>query len=337
MIFKSVQIENYIKRPDEKIKAFLVYGSNDGLVLDTVKKIARSVCADLNDAFQVAELSGDDVAADFGKLYGEYNGQSLMGGRRVIMVRDAGNSLTKDLRKMLDGSNSENLLLLYANDLNKKSSLVKLAEDSDDMGCLPCYEDKNEDIYNVLKTMGLTFEPAAIQLLCSRLSGDRMINMAELEKLKTYMGAAKEVTPAIIMKVISDQSDSSTDDICYAVMEGDKVKADTLYNKYINEGNEPVSVIRALSYHVMKLLVCQAGIEKGEGLDKALQRLTPRLIFYRVEAFKQQLRLWNKDKILRALELLYDAEKDCKTTGMPAEDIVSMALLRLSGAAKRQM
>ena len=87
----------------------------------------------------------------------------------------------------------------------------------------------------------------------------------------------------------------------------------------------------------MKLLVCQAGIEKGEGLDKALQRLTPRLIFYRVEAFKQQLRLWNKDKILRALELLYDAEKDCKTTGMPAEDVVIMALLRLSGAAKRQM
>ena len=36
MIFKSVQVDNYIKRPDGKIKAFLVYGSNDGLVLDTV-------------------------------------------------------------------------------------------------------------------------------------------------------------------------------------------------------------------------------------------------------------------------------------------------------------
>ena len=104
MIFKSVQVDNYIKRPDGKIKAFLVYGSNDGLVLDTVKRLARSVCSDLNDAFQAAEISGDDVAADFGKLYGEYNGQSLMGGRRVIMVHDAGNALTKELRKMLDDS-----------------------------------------------------------------------------------------------------------------------------------------------------------------------------------------------------------------------------------------
>lgn len=335
MIFKSVQVDNYIKRPDDKIKAFLVYGSNDGLVLDTVKRLARSVCTDLNDAFQAAELSGDDVAADFGKLYGEYNGQSLMGGRRVIMVHDAGNQLTKELRKMLDDSKSENLLLLYANDLNKKSSLVKLAEDSADMGCVACYEDKNEDIYNVLKNMGLTFEPTAIQLLCSRLSGDRMVNLAELEKLKTYMGDAKDVTSAIVAKVISDQSDSGTDDICYAVFGGERAKADALYSKYINEGNEPVSVIRALSYHVMKLLTCQAGIEAGEGLDKAMQRLTPRIIFYRVEAFKQQLRMWNRDKILRASELLYAAEKDCKTTGMPAEDVAAMALMRLSGAAKR--
>ena len=335
MIFKPIQIDNYIKKPDQNIKAFLVYGNNDGLVLDTVKKLARSVCPNLDDAFQVAELSGDDIVSDFGKLYGEYNGQSLMGGRRVIMVRDAGNQITKELRKMLDDSKSSNLLLLYSNDLNKKSSLVKLAEDSSDMGCIPCYEDKNEDIYNVLKTMGLTFEPAAIQLLCSRLSGDRMINLSELDKLKTYMGDNKTVTPAIVAKVISDQSDSSTEDICYAVMDGNRVLADLLYSKYLNEGNDSVSVIRALTYHVLKLLTCQAGIEAGEVLDKAIKRLYPPLIFYRVEAFKQQLRMWNKDKLMRALDLLYDTEKDCKSTGMPANDIVSMALLKLSGAARR--
>lgn len=335
MIFKSVQIENYIKRPDSAIKAILVYGNNDGLVLDTVKRLARSVCSDLNDAFQVAELSGDDVVADFGRLYGEYNGQSLMGGCRVIMVRDAGNELSKDLRKMLDESKSQNLLLLYSNDLKKKSSLVKLAEDSSDIGCFACYEDKNEDIYSVLKSTGLTFEPAAIQLLCSRLSGDRMVNLAEIEKLKTYMGTAKEVTTAIVAKVISDQSDSSTDDICYAVMEGDRAKADLLFGRYVNEGNEPVSVIRYLTYHVLRLLTCQAGVEAGEGLDKAIKRLQPPIIFYRAEAFKQQLRMWNRDKILRALDLLYGAEKDCKTTGMPAENVVGMTLMRLAAAAKR--
>lgn len=335
MIFKSGQVESYIKKPDSRIKAFLVFGNNDGLVLDTAKKIARSICPDLDDAFQVAELSGEDVAADFGKLYGEYNGQSLMGGRRVIMVRDAGNQISKELRKMLDDSNSENLLILYANDLNKKSSLVKLAEGSDDIACVGCYEDKDEDIYNALKTMGLTFDPTALRMLYARLSGDRMINLAELDKLKIYMGDAKTVTADIVDKVISDQSDSSTDDICYAAMGGNRAKAESLYQKYVNEGNEPVSVVRALVYHVLKLLTCQAVMERKAGVDAAVKQLVPPIIFYRVDAFKEQLRLWNRDKLLRVLGLLYEAEKDCKTTGMPTEEIVSMTLMKVAGAARR--
>lgn len=71
-------------------------------------------------------------------LYGEFNGQSLTGGRRVIIVNDAGNDLTKAIRKMLDESpNTGNLLILSgAGSLNKKSSLVKLAEDSEDMAAV---------------------------------------------------------------------------------------------------------------------------------------------------------------------------------------------------------
>jgi len=336
MIYKSVQIDNYLKKPDMAVRAILVYGSNEGLQRDTIKKLAKSVCEDLQDAFRVAELNGADIAADFGTLYGEFNGQSLMGGRRVVIVRDAGNELTKELRKMLDGSKSDNLLLLSgASTLNKKSSLVKLAEDSADMAAFACYEDKNEDIYAVLRRMGMTFEPAAIQLLCSRLSNDRMVNLTELEKLATYMGDSKNVTPEIVLKIISDASDASQEDILYAALEGDKAKALVYYNRYLNEGNEAVAVMRAMMYHLMKLLVCQAGIENGEGTDKAMQRLTPRIIFYRADSFKRQLGIWNREKLLRALELVFEAEKNCKTTDMPSEEIVSMALLRLASAAKR--
>lgn len=335
MIFKTLQINNFIKKADKNIKAILVYGSNDGLVLESIKKLARSVCADLNDAFQVADISGESVSEDFGKLVAEYNAQSLMGGRRVIIVRDISTQLSKDIRKMLDESKSDNLLLMYANDLNKKSSLVKLAETSDDMACYACYEDKNEDIYNVLKTTGLTFDPQAIQFLCSRLSNDRMVNLSEIEKLKTYMGEAKNVTIDVIAKVISDQSNSSAEDICYATMNGNKERADRLFEKYLAEGNDPVTLLKSMVYHVMRLLQCAAGLEKGESEDEALKRLVPKLMFYRTDDFKMQMRKWRRDKLLLALELLYDVEKDCKTTGMPAEDIVGRMLLRVAGVANK--
>ena len=277
MIFKSVQVDGFVKKTDEKIRAVLVYGSNDGLRRDTVKRLAAAVCPDLNDPFRAAELAGGDLAADVGTLYGDFN-----------------------------------------------------------MAAVACYEDKNEDICSVLKSMGMTFEPAAVQLLCSRLSGDRMVNLNELEKLATYMGTAKNVTAEIVGKIISDASDAALDDIYYAALGGDKVKALSFYTRYVNEGNEPAAVVRGLTYHLMKLLVCRAGIENGESVDRAMQRLMPRIIFYRTDAFKQQLSYWSRDKLLRALEMLYAAEKDCKTTNMPAAEVVSMLLLRLAAAAKRQ-
>ena len=219
--------------------------------------------------------------------------------------------------------------------LNKNASLVKLAVSSEDMAAVACYDDKNEDIGSVLKKMGLTFEPKALQLLYSRLSGDRMVNLGELEKLSVYMGNAKNVTVGVIQKVISNVSDSNVDDIYYAALEGNKEEALACYTAYINEGNEPVSVVRSMTYHLFRLLICCAAMENGDTIDKAMGKLVPRVFWAQEDAFKRQLELWNREKLFRAFEILYDAEKDCKTTNMPADKIVSMMLLRVAGAAKR--
>ncbi len=337
MNIKPLQVDAYIRKPDNQIKAFLVYGSNEGLQREIVKKLAQSVCPDLNDAFQVSELNGDDLAADIGKLYGEFNGQSLMGGRRVIIVNNAGNDLSKSLREMLNESqNSPNLLLLSgASNLTKNSSLVKMASSSEDIAVVACYEDRNEDIGAVLRKMGLTFESDAVQLLYSRLSGDRMVNLGELEKLSVYMGNAKNVTVDVVRKIISDASDTNTDDIIYAALSGNKQEAINKYKTYINEGNDPTVLVRNMWYHFQKLLICQASIEKGNTVEKAMNSLIPKIFKLKEAAFKQQLFLWQRNKLLKAIELLYDTEKDCKTTNMPSTEIVSMLLLRLAGAAKR--
>ena len=201
MILKPLQIEKFIKEPDKNIKAILVYGTNDGLILDTAKRLARSICSDLTDAFQVSDILSEDIINDFGRLCGDYNSQSLMGGRRVVMVRDVTDAITKDLRKMLAESKSDNLLILSSVTLNNSSSLVKFFKEGENVALISCYDDKNEDIYNVLKTLGLTFPPASIQLLYSRLSGDRMINMAELEKLKTYIGNSLSYNSFSLVKI----------------------------------------------------------------------------------------------------------------------------------------
>lgn len=339
MIYKQAQIDKYLKKPDLNLKAFVIYGSNDGLVNEYVKKLVQTVSKDLYDPFSVVYFNCADVLADIGSLFAEYTSQSLMGGRRVIVVKDADNNLTKHLKIMFDGTPSDTLVIISSTSLNKKSSLVALAEEREDMGLIACYEDRDEDIFATARFMfvenGLTINNEALQLLCSRLSNDRKTNLGEIEKLITYMGDKKNVTADDIQICISDQSAASGDDVCYFAANGQTDKALKSFRKLVCEGNEPISIIRSLSYHFNKILTVKAFMEKGDTLDKAVFKLVPKIIFFRESSFKRQVTIWPRERVLSVLELLFKAEKECKTTNMPVEEIASYTIMQIASAASK--
>ena len=100
MIYKQAQLDGYLKKNNPEIKAFLLYGTNDGLIAELCKKIALTVTPNLTDAFCVVNLSWEDIKSDTGLLSSEYNAISLMGDRRVIILRDIDNDLTKSLKEI---------------------------------------------------------------------------------------------------------------------------------------------------------------------------------------------------------------------------------------------
>ncbi len=339
MIFKAAQIDKYLKKNDAAIKGFIVYGSNEGLVAEYVKNLTLSVCSDLHDPFCVVYLSASDINADPGLLFSEYTSRSLMGGRRVIVIKDADNNLTKHFKTLLDGTPSDTLIVAASSSLNKKSSLVSLGETREDLAVIACYEDRDEDNFStarsVLSENGVTIGNEALQLLCARLSNDRKTNLGELEKLITYVGDNKTVTVNDVQAVIADQSSSNTDDICYSAAGGYSDKALAAYRKLLNEGEEPISVVRAMWYHFSKVLTCLASMEKGDSPDAAMKKLFPRIIFFRESAFKRQLALWKRERVFSVLELLYKCERDCKTSNMPVQELVSYMIMQVSSAAAR--
>lgn len=68
----------------------------------------------------------------------------------------------------------------------------------------------------------------------------------------TYMGDKKNISAEDIQNCISDQSSSSGDDVCYFAVSGYAEKALRAFRKLINEGNEPISIVRSLTYHLIR-------------------------------------------------------------------------------------
>ncbi len=340
MIYKQVQTEAYFKKPDNKIKAVLLYGQNEGLIAEYTKKFVQTVAKDLYDPFAVAYLDWDNVKSDFGALASEYNSQSLMGVRRVVVVKEADNNLTKPLAEMLEKSKSDTLLLIVGSaSLNNKSSLVVLANTNNDMAAVACYEDRDENIVSSVKAMfaeqEITYTTEAFMMLCARLSNDRMSNANEIQKLITFVGSKKHFESDDVKAVVFDQAISGIDDLCFYVFSGVKTRALNSLKYLLNEGVEEVQITRALIRHVAKLLEAKGFTESGLSAIEAIKKVLPKNMFYRYDMGANQLGRWSRERLFDVMELLYKTEKDCKTTNMPAAEALSYTVLTLLSAAAK--
>lgn len=339
MNFKDVDITNYFKTPNASIKCVVIFGTNEGKIADYCSQFAKTVCPDLTDAFRVVSLSMDVLSKDTGVLFGEYNAQSLLGGRRVIIVKDATDLLTKHLKVLFDDNKSDALLILTSSALNTKSSLVALGKDRDDFAVIGCYEDRERDIKlfvrDYLTKSQITISDNALELLCMRLSNDKKANLSEMDKLVTYLGIRRNIEIDDIKLVISDTSSSSVEDLCYFIGLGQTDRAVDSYKELLNEGTEPVSIVRSISNHFLNLLSYSYGFEQGKRPDEIVSSVRPPVMFYRKEDLKTQINIWNKKAVLDAVSLLYQCERDCKTTNLPATEILSYTIMQLSGASRK--
>lgn len=340
MIFKQAQLDSYLKKGNSEIKAFLLYGANEGLISEVSKKLALTVTENLNDPFSAVNLSWDDIKADTGILSSEYNAMSLMGDRRVITLRDVDNELTKSLKEILPNSKSDTLLIICGgSNLNNKSSLVTFASNSDFMAAFACYEDREETLVASTKALlvekGITYTSDAFKLLCSRLSSDRKFNVNELEKLITYVGTKKHIEPDDVISVVFDQSSLGSEDLCYYTFSAKKNEALKSLKHLLQEGSEPVQIIRALMYHTNNLLAGKALTESGETSSNAIKKVLPKRFFYRYDEGAKQISMWSKDRLFDVMELLYKAERSCKTNHIPTNEYVTYTVLTLLSAASK--
>ncbi len=340
MKLTGAKAETFLKSPDAGIRVVLVFGPDGGLVRERVLRLVKGVVTDPSDPFRVAELTPAILKDDPARLADEAAALALTGGRRVVVVRDAGDTLSSLFQGFLANPMGDALVVAEAGDLGPRSSLRKLFEGADNAAALASYGDEGSSLQHViqeeLKAAGLAVEPDALAFLMDHLGGDRRLTRAELQKLALYMGGPGRVRLDDALACIGDTAALSMDDLALATAEGDHATAQRVLDRLFREGTHAVGVLRALSRHFQRLHLAAGLMAQGKSADQAMAGLKPPVIFKAADRFRRQLTRWPADRVGRALELLIEAEVECKSTGMPAEEICSRAVMQLARAAGRK-
>lgn len=334
MIVKSSEAERFVSRTPSGVAAVLVFGPDQGLVRERAERLAKTIVSDLKDPFRVAELDDASLSDDPARLADEAAQLSMLGGRRVVRVRTAGNALASLFEQFFEHPAGDALIVVEGGDLAKNSALRNAFEKADNGAAVACYADSDRDIADViretLKADGLTISADALDEAVSQLGSDRGVTRREIEKLALYAHGQGRVGLDDVRAVIGDESEARVEEVCDAAGEGEFARLDRALERLWITAMSPVAVVRAALSHFQRLALVKAQLGEGTSLETAIRRLRPPIHFKREASFKSQVQRWNEATLAESLDLLLETEALCKTTGVPAEAACGRALLNIA-------
>lgn len=331
------RIGAFLKAPDNGSRAALFYGPDAGLVRERATVLARAICPDLDDAFRVAELAGDRLAGDPARLSDEASSLNLVGGRRLLRVREADDAIGPLFDRFFKAPPpGDAFIVVEAGDLGPRSSLRRAFEAAKEAVAIACYLDGPREIgelaREVLGERRIKITPDAMQYLSAHLGGDRQVSRRELEKLALYAGDGGMVGEDEVTACVGDSAELSIDDVVFAAADGDAAQLERALTRAFGEGAQAVTILRAELRHFQRLHLVGARLAAGASEDEAL-KLRPPMFFKLVDRFRRQLRTWPPARAATVLETLHAAEAQAKTSGFPAETICRAALTRIARGA----
>ncbi|MEA2740851.1 MAG: polymerase subunit delta [Acetobacteraceae bacterium] len=332
MKLPAARIQAFLRDPGE-CRVVLLFGEDAGMIRDRAEVLVRAVAGSLDDPFLVTELAREDIK----RLPDEAAGLSLIGGRRVVRVRDVTDAANDPVQTLLKGR-APALVVLEGPTIASRSKLRTALEAAAAGVAIGCYPEEGraleDTIRETLRVNGAGIEPDALTWLSQQLGADRASTRAELEKLALYVGPGNRVDLDAAMTCVGDLAGLSLDDALFAATIGDVATADRALEAAVAEGAAPVQVLRAALGHLQKLHRARLAMdEHGLGAGDAVKGIRPPVFYQKVGAFTRSLGLWPAPTLTAAMAALAEAERGCKRTGWPDQALCRNAILTLARRA----
>lgn len=334
------RVEAFVARPDPGCAVVLLYGPDSGLVGERARRLGLGVVDDLADPFRVTDLEPERLRQEPQLLVEEAQALSLMGGRRLVRVRPAGDAASAAVKLLLAVAEPAALVVIEAGELSGSSSLRRAVEAAPNAMALPCFRDEGRDLGTTVRAAlgedGLTPDREALDYLVAHLGSDRGVTRQELAKLALFVGDRADRTVHLddVAAVVDDNAALAIDDAVSAALlgEGD---VEARLSRLLAEGQRPEAILRIASASVLRLLRLAATVAQGGPVSAAIDAMRPPLHFRARAVAERALTRWRERSLMEALATLREAEAGCRRRQAPSALICRHTLCNLAPRPQR--
>ena len=299
-----------------RLSGILLHGDDWSLVRNRATAATVAVIGVGKDPFRLSILSKEE----HGRLAQDVRSLSLGGGRRVVRVQDATDSLTAALERLAD-CRSDTLIIAEAAALTPRSKLRTMAEKLSSWASIACYPERAAsvaaEITRVLAAAGIRPEPDALSYLSTELAGESGRRRAELEKLTLYAAGDGAVSLADAQACCAAELETSLAAAVDACLSGDVAGGDALLFELARDGASGAGILAVLSNQVHRLVKVRAVLAEGRSPEEATRGLMPPLFGQQLASFHACVERWSLPALLSLGRAIHDADIACKRAGSP--------------------
>ncbi|HEX9446733.1 MAG TPA: DNA polymerase III subunit delta [Dongiaceae bacterium] len=335
------QIDRFLKQPDPRFAAVLIYGPDSGMVRERGSQLTRAIAGSLDDPFRVVEFAADQIKSDPVRLLDEAQAIGMMGGRRVVRISGAGDALSEACAGLLEQhrTSQDALVIIEGDEFASKSSLRKLFEGTPHAAVIACYHDEAESLSGLIRGQvqqaGLGIGRDALDYLVQSLGGDRGVTRSEIDKLLIYKGDDKtDISLAEAMACIGDGAAFALDDLIDAVCSGDLKALDQQFDRNIVE-LPAIVMLRRMAAHFLRLHPILDRLRQGEKLDQVFATQRPPVPWPARQRLERHCRIWTPAAVGLALNQLIEIEAQAMRQHALANAITRRGFIDIAATARR--
>jgi len=301
MIIKSFEI-NKINLDLNNL--FLLYGKNNGFKNEFTKNIIKK----RNNVFNYEEK---DILDNKDNFIEDLLTKSLFDDQKIIIIKRSTDKILNIIEEVLS-KKIKDIIILNADNLEKKSKLRSFFEKDKELICVPFYPDNEQTLsklaYNFFKNKNIAISQANINLIINKCNGDREALFNELNKIEHYVKKGKKISSNEIIKLTNLNENHTILELVDNCLAKNKKKIIDILNENNFNNEDCIIITRSFLNKSKKILQLSTEFKKNKNIELTISTAKPPIFWKDKEITKQQIHQWEPQNIKKLIYRLNEIE-----------------------------
>ena len=319
MIVKSFNLK---KKLENEINFFLLYGTNNFLIEETINNFFKSKFSK-----NLYSYDENEILENHNRFLEDLLNESFFEHDRLIIINRGTDKIKNIIEELLEKNIKDLTIVIKSELLEKKSKLRNFFEKSNKLIITPFYEDDYQTLLNLTQNFfrenKIKISTQSINYILEKTKGNRIILTNELKKIKNFSQNKLSIELDDLIKITNSAENYKISELTDQCLARNKSKTINILNQNNSSVEENILILKSFLFKLKRLKKIKDEIKKNKNHDQVISSFKPPIFWKDKDMIKKQLINMSSKDIKVLIKKVNDLELLIKKNSSVSNEITN--------------